>query len=72
MKLKLIILAVALCAIVTFAYAKVQIVGPGLITPNRATVFTFENYQVSDGVGGWENYQVSDGVGGWENYQVKQ
>jgi len=38
----------------------------------RSDPATFENYQVSDGVGGWENYQVSDGVGGWDNYQVRE
>ena len=33
---------------------------------------TWENYQVSDGVGGWDDYQVSDGAAGWDDYQVRQ
>jgi hypothetical protein len=39
---------------------------------NLGAVATYENYQVSDGVGGWDDYQVSDGVGGWDDYQVRQ
>ncbi|GAF98825.1 unnamed protein product [marine sediment metagenome] len=38
----------------------------------EAISITWEDYQVSDGVGGWDDYQVSDGVGGWDDYQVRQ
>lgn len=45
-----------------------------LFTPFPAAVIptTYQQYRVSDGIGGWENYRVSDGAGGWENYMVAE
>jgi len=40
--------------------------------PPPVVVVTYQQYRVSDGVGGWENYRVSDGAAGWENYMVAE
>ena len=35
-------------------------------------VYTYVQYRVSDGAGGWENYRVSDGGVGFDNYMVAE
>jgi len=68
---KWLIFALLLLLISTFVWAKSTSMRMDM-SMGAGTEFTYENYQVSDGVGGWENYQTSDGEGGWENYQVRE
>ena len=68
---KIAILIFAALLLSTMAYAGSKFMGPGFFSVFRGGTRTYENYQVSDGIGGWENYQVADG-GGWENYQVRE
>lgn len=71
MKKALIVLFIVF-AVATIVYGGFNIMGDSGFVRPMAGENIFENYQVSDGVGGWENYQVDDGASGWENYQVVQ
>ena len=68
---KIIILLFIAVAFLTMGFASMRM-DMRMGGSSGPVVYTYVQYRVSDGIGGWENYRVSDGVGGWENYMVAE